>query len=109
MKWEPVIGIEVHVELKTDSKMFCGCRADFGANPNTNICPVCLALPGALPVPNEQAIEWIVQIGLALDCTIQRESIFRHPLVIIPPPLDLPCLFGTFNVFFTAFAELVVH
>jgi aspartyl-tRNA(Asn)/glutamyl-tRNA(Gln) amidotransferase subunit B len=78
VKWEPVIGIEVHVELKTDSKMFCGCRADFGANPNTNICPVCLALPGALPVPNEQAIEWIVQIGLALDCTIQPESIFHR-------------------------------
>ena len=78
MSWEPVIGIEVHVELKTDSKMFCGCRADFGAAPNTNICPVCLALPGALPVPNEQAIEWIVRIGLALNCTIAPESIFHR-------------------------------
>ncbi len=78
MSWEPVIGIEVHVELLTDSKMFCGCRVDFGAAPNTNICPVCLALPGALPVPNEQAIEWIVQIGLALNCTITRESIFHR-------------------------------
>jgi aspartyl-tRNA(Asn)/glutamyl-tRNA(Gln) amidotransferase subunit B len=78
MNWEPVIGIEVHVELKTDSKMFCGCRADFGSDPNTNICPVCLALPGALPVPNEQAIEWIVQMGLALNCTISPESIFHR-------------------------------
>ncbi|MDH5373671.1 MAG: Asp-tRNA(Asn)/Glu-tRNA(Gln) amidotransferase subunit GatB [Acidimicrobiia bacterium] len=78
MNWEPVIGIEVHVELKTESKMFCGCRADFGAEPNTNVCPVCLALPGALPVPNEQAIEWIVEIGLALNCTIAEESIFHR-------------------------------
>ncbi len=78
MSWEPVIGIEVHVELRTDSKMFCGCRADFGADPNTNVCPVCLALPGALPVPNEKAIEWIVQVGLALNCQITTESIFHR-------------------------------
>lgn len=78
MNWEPVIGIEVHVELKTESKMFCGCPADFGADPNTNVCPVCLALPGALPVPNERAIEWIVQIGLALGCEIAPESIFHR-------------------------------
>ena len=78
MKWEPVIGIEVHVELKTESKMFCGCRVDFGSEPNTNVCPVCLALPGALPVPNEQAIEWIVQIGLALNCTISPQSLFHR-------------------------------
>ena len=78
MNWEPVIGIEVHVELKTASKMFCGCRVDFGSEPNTNVCPVCLALPGALPVPNEQAIEWIVQIGLALNCTISPQSLFHR-------------------------------
>jgi aspartyl-tRNA(Asn)/glutamyl-tRNA(Gln) amidotransferase subunit B len=78
VNWEPVIGIEVHVELKTASKMFCGCRVDFGSEPNTNVCPVCLALPGALPVPNEQAIEWIVQIGLALNCTISPQSLFHR-------------------------------
>jgi aspartyl-tRNA(Asn)/glutamyl-tRNA(Gln) amidotransferase subunit B len=78
MSWEPVIGIEVHVELRTDSKMFCGCAVDFGAEPNTNVCPVCLGLPGALPVPNERAIEWIVQIGLALNCQIVPESLFHR-------------------------------
>ena len=76
--WEPVIGIEVHVELRTDSKMFCGCAVGFGEEPNTSICPVCLGLPGALPVTNRRAIEWIVAIGLALDCTITTESVFHR-------------------------------
>ncbi len=67
MTWEPVIGIEVHVELQTASKMFCGCPVDTDAAPNTNVCPVCLALPGALPVINRRAIELITAIGLALD------------------------------------------
>ena len=78
MEYEAVIGIETHVELATDSKMFCGCPAHFGADPNTNVCPVCLGLPGALPVPNEQAIEWIVAIGLALDCEIAHRSQFHR-------------------------------
>ncbi len=78
MAYEAVIGIETHVELATDSKMFCGCPAHFGADPNTNVCPVCLGLPGALPVPNEQAIEWIVAIGLALDCEIAIRSQFHR-------------------------------
>ena len=60
--WEAVIGIEVHVELLTNSKMFCGCRVGFGEDPNVNICPTCLGLPGALPVPNETAIDWIARI-----------------------------------------------
>jgi aspartyl-tRNA(Asn)/glutamyl-tRNA(Gln) amidotransferase subunit B len=76
--WEPVIGIEVHVELATDSKMFCGCVVGFGAAPNTNICPVCLGLPGALPVPNRKAIEWIMSIGLALDCEVSPRSVFHR-------------------------------
>lgn len=78
MTWEPVIGIEVHVELMTDSKMFCGCKVDFESEPNTNVCPVCLGLPGALPVPNKKAIEWITKIGLAFNCEISTRSQFHR-------------------------------
>ncbi|MEA1903923.1 MAG: Asp-tRNA(Asn)/Glu-tRNA(Gln) amidotransferase subunit GatB [Actinomycetota bacterium] len=78
MSWEPVIGIEVHVELATESKMFCGCSAAFGAEPNTNVCPVCLALPGAIPVPNRQAIEWIMAVGLAFNCEVSDRSVFHR-------------------------------
>ncbi len=76
--WEPVIGIEVHVELRTGSKMFCGCAVGFGEEPNTSICPVCLGLPGALPVTNSRAIEWITAIGLALGCSISPTSQFHR-------------------------------
>ncbi len=76
--WETVIGIEVHVELATRSKMFCGCLVQFGAEPNTNVCPVCLGLPGALPVPNRRAIEWIMAIGLALNCAVTERSVFHR-------------------------------
>lgn len=78
MNWEPVVGIEVHVELQTASKMFCGCAVDFEAEPNTNVCPVCLGLPGALPVPNRTAIEWITKIGLAFNCSISERSQFHR-------------------------------
>jgi len=78
MTYEAVIGIETHVELLTRSKMFCGCPTDFGAEPNTNVCPVCLGLPGALPVPNERAIEWTVALGVALDCDIAQHSLFHR-------------------------------
>lgn len=78
MSWEAVIGIETHVELRTESKMFCGCPVAFGAEPNTNVCPVCLGLPGALPVPNETAIEWTIWLGLALECDITRHSVFSR-------------------------------
>jgi aspartyl-tRNA(Asn)/glutamyl-tRNA(Gln) amidotransferase subunit B len=87
VKYEPVIGIETHVELATASKMFCGCAVDFGAAPNTRVCPVCLGLPGAMPVPNERAIEWIVKIGLALDCDIAETSVFHRKNYFYP---DLP-------------------
>ena len=76
--WQPVVGIEVHVELATRSKMFCGCAVEFGSPPNTNVCPVCLGLPGALPVPNRQAIEWIMAIGLAFNCSVSERSVFHR-------------------------------
>ena len=68
--YEPVLGLEVHVELGTNSKMFCGCPTAFGADPNTQVCPVCLGLPGLLPVVNRAAIESTILMGLALNCTI---------------------------------------
>jgi aspartyl-tRNA(Asn)/glutamyl-tRNA(Gln) amidotransferase subunit B len=85
--YESVIGLECHVELSTDTKMFCGCRNEFGAPPNSNVCPVCLGLPGALPVPNERAIEYIVRIGLALNCGIAPDSLFHRKNYFYP---DMP-------------------
>ena len=86
-KWDPVLGLEVHVELNTHSKMFCGCATEFGAEPNTQTCPVCLALPGALPVVNEKAIESTILIGLALNCKIAPYSRFARKNYFYP---DMP-------------------
>jgi aspartyl-tRNA(Asn)/glutamyl-tRNA(Gln) amidotransferase subunit B len=76
--WEPVIGLEIHVHLKTKSKMFCRCPVGFGAEPNTQTCPVCLAFPGALPVVNSTAVEWTVKLGLALECEIAEHAVFSR-------------------------------
>ena len=83
-QFEVVIGLEVHVELNTKTKMFCGCRNDFGDDPNTNVCPVCLGLPGALPVVNKKAVESAIKIGLALGCEIQSTGRFARKNYFYP-------------------------
>src|SRR5215468_1187349 len=87
MRYAPVIGLETHVELGTKTKMFCGCTTVFGAEPNTQVCPVCLGLPGALPVANRAAIEATVRIGLALGCTIATWCRFARKNYFYP---DMP-------------------
>jgi aspartyl-tRNA(Asn)/glutamyl-tRNA(Gln) amidotransferase subunit B len=76
--WEPVIGLEIHVQLKTRTKMFCRCEAGFGFPPNSRTCPVCLSYPGALPVANAKAIEWTVKLGLALGCQVADHAVFHR-------------------------------
>jgi aspartyl-tRNA(Asn)/glutamyl-tRNA(Gln) amidotransferase subunit B len=87
MNWEPVIGLEIHVHLKTKTKMFCRCPVGFGAGENTQTCPVCLGLPGALPVANRQAVEWTILLGLALNCEIAGHAMFSRKHYPYP---DLP-------------------
>jgi aspartyl-tRNA(Asn)/glutamyl-tRNA(Gln) amidotransferase subunit B len=78
VNWETVIGLEMHVQLKTETKMFCRCPVEFGAEPNTHTCPVCLAHPGSLPVPNARAVEWTIRLGLALGCQIAQRALFHR-------------------------------
>jgi aspartyl-tRNA(Asn)/glutamyl-tRNA(Gln) amidotransferase subunit B len=85
--YDPVLGLEVHVELNTVSKMFCGCSTAFGAEPNTQVCPVCLGLPGSLPVVNAKAVESAIRIGLALNCTIAEWCRFSRKNYFYP---DMP-------------------
>jgi aspartyl-tRNA(Asn)/glutamyl-tRNA(Gln) amidotransferase subunit B len=87
MTWETVVGLEVHVQLRTRTKMFCGCRTTFGDPPNTNVCPTCLGLPGALPVPNAEAVRLATRGALALGCEIHPTSVFARKNYFYP---DLP-------------------
>ena len=86
-QYEPVIGLEVHAQLLTKTKLFCGCSTAFGSKPNSNVCPVCLGLPGALPVANDEALRLAVRAGIALDLTINQTSIFARKQYFYP---DLP-------------------
>jgi aspartyl-tRNA(Asn)/glutamyl-tRNA(Gln) amidotransferase subunit B len=86
-EWEPVIGLEIHVQLKTRTKMFCRCENVWGESENTRTCPVCLAHPGTLPVPNKRAVEWTVRLGVALGCEIASHALFHRKNYFYP---DLP-------------------
>jgi aspartyl-tRNA(Asn)/glutamyl-tRNA(Gln) amidotransferase subunit B len=106
-RWEPVIGLEIHVHLKTRTKMFCSCEVAYAERPNTHTCPVCLAHPGALPVANRQAIEWTIKLGLALGCDIAEHALFHRKQYFYPDlpkgyqisQYDVPlCSDGTFTV-----------
>ncbi len=87
MDYEAVIGLEIHVQMDTRTKLFCSCPVEFGAQPNTNVCPVCLGMPGSLPVLNKKAVEYAVRASLALNCKVHEESIFARKNYFYP---DLP-------------------
>src|SRR6187551_2011551 len=87
MNYEPVIGLEIHVQLKTRTKMFCGCALSFGEEPNTRTCPICLGHPGTLPVTNAEAVHFALMIAMAFECEIASRSIFHRKNYFYP---DLP-------------------
>jgi len=87
MEFEPVIGLEIHVQMDTKTKMFCSCPVEFGAEPNSRVCPVCLGLPGSLPVVNKRAVEYAIRAALALNCQVKGTSVFARKNYFYP---DLP-------------------
>ena len=87
MEYEAVIGLEIHAELRTASKIFCGCATTFGAPPNTQVCEVCLGMPGSLPVLNKKAVEFALKMALATNCRVNPESVFARKNYFYP---DLP-------------------
>jgi len=87
MPWETVVGLEVHAQLLTDTKIFCGCSTRFGADPNEHVCPVCMDLPGALPVLNEKVVEYALKVALATHCQVAPVSRFARKNYFYP---DLP-------------------
>ena len=87
VQFETVIGLEVHAQLKTNTKIFCGCSTEFGKEPNENVCEICSGMPGVLPVLNEKVIEYATKMGLATSCTINKKSIFARKNYFYP---DLP-------------------
>src|SRR6516165_3383471 len=87
MNYEPVIGLEVHAQLKTKSKIFCGCSTEFGKSPNDQVCPVCIGMPGVLPVLNRGVVEAAIKTGIALNCTISDTTKFDRKNYFYP---DLP-------------------
>ena len=91
-RYDPALGLEVHVELNTATKMFCGCPAAFGGEPNTHVCPTCLGLPGSMPVVNRKAVESAIRIGLALNCEIAEWCRFARKNYFYP---DMPKNFQT--------------
>jgi aspartyl-tRNA(Asn)/glutamyl-tRNA(Gln) amidotransferase subunit B len=114
--WEPVIGLEIHVQLKTRTKMFCRCPVGFGAGENTQTCPVCLGFPGALPVANRKAVEWTILLGLALGCEIPEQAVFSRKNYFYPDlpkgyqisQYDLPSCTGGKIILPTANGDLVI-
>ena len=108
-RFDPALGLEVHVELNTASKMFCGCATEFGAEPNTQVCPTCLGLPGAMPVVNGKAVESAIRIGLALNCEIAEWCRFARKNYFYP---DMPKNFQTSQydepIAFDGFTEVEV-
>ena len=84
MEYEAIIGLETHVQLKTKSKMWCGCANQYGSEPNTNVCPVCLGMPGVLPVPNDEALRLTVLTGYLLNCEIRASPSSTAKVISIP-------------------------
>ena len=95
-KYEVVLGVEVHVELSTKSKIFCGCSTEFGGQPNTRVCPICLAMPGTLPVLNKKVLEYAIAAGLAMNCSISKFSRFDRKNYFYP---DLPKAYQTSQLY----------